>query len=161
MGAMAFQITSLSIVYPTVCSGADQRKHQSSASLAFVRGIHRWPVNSPHKWPVTRKMFPFDDVIMRPGAHDARLCSNPGHARERPPFSVDSKSHLYTCAQSKLNKIYIWGDSFRITHEEGHLFPSDSNNPCVCTPPKVNIKYACVCIKIWYHRNSLSLMPIS
>ena len=31
---------------------------------AFVRGIHRWPVNSPHKWPVTRKMFPFDDVIM-------------------------------------------------------------------------------------------------
>ena len=41
-----------------------QRKHQSSASLAFVRGIHRVPVNSPHKWPVTRKMFPFDDVIM-------------------------------------------------------------------------------------------------
>ena len=29
-----------------------------------VRGIHRWPVNSPHKGPVTRKMFPFDDVIM-------------------------------------------------------------------------------------------------
>ena len=47
-----------------VYSGADQRKHQSSASLAFVLGIHRWPVNSPHKWPVTRKMFPFDDVIM-------------------------------------------------------------------------------------------------
>ena len=44
--------------------GGDQRKHQSSASLAFVRGIHRWPVNSPHKGPVTRKMFPFDDVIM-------------------------------------------------------------------------------------------------
>ena len=46
------------------CSGADQRKHQSSALLAFVMGIHRWPVNSPHKGPVTRKMFPFDDVIM-------------------------------------------------------------------------------------------------
>ena len=44
-------------------SGADQRK-TSSASLAFVRGIHRSPVNSPHKWPVTRKMFPFDDVII-------------------------------------------------------------------------------------------------
>ena len=43
---------------------ADQRKHQSSASLAFVRGIHRGPVNSPRKWPVTRKMFPFDDAIM-------------------------------------------------------------------------------------------------
>ena len=64
MGAIVFQITSLTIVYSTVYSDADQRKHQSSASLAFVRGIHRGPVNSPHKWPVTRKMFPFDDVIM-------------------------------------------------------------------------------------------------
>ena len=45
-------------------SGADQRKHQSSEALAFVRGIHRWPVNSPHKRPVMRKMFPFDDAIM-------------------------------------------------------------------------------------------------
>ena len=51
-------------VYSTVYSGADQRKHQSSASLTFVQGIHRWPVNSPHKGPVTRKMFSFDDVIM-------------------------------------------------------------------------------------------------
>ena len=64
LGAMASQITSLTIVCSTIYSGPDQRKHQNSASLAFVRGIHRWPVNSPHKWPVTRKMFPFDDVIM-------------------------------------------------------------------------------------------------
>ena len=64
MGTMASQITSLTIVYSTAYSGADQRKHQSSASLAFVRGIHQGPVNSPHKWPVKRKMFPFDDVIM-------------------------------------------------------------------------------------------------
>ena len=62
MSLMASQITSLTIVYSY--SGVDQRKHQSSASLAFVRGIHRGPVNSPHKRPVTRKMFPFDDVIM-------------------------------------------------------------------------------------------------
>ena len=61
MGAIASQITSLTIVYSTVYSDADQRKHQSSASLAFVRGIHRGPVNSPHKGPVTRKIFPFDD----------------------------------------------------------------------------------------------------
>ena len=64
MGAMAAQITSLTIVHSTVYSGAGQRKPQSSASLAFMWGIHLWPVNSPHKWPVTRKMFPFDDVIM-------------------------------------------------------------------------------------------------
>ena len=64
MSEMASQITGVSIVCSTVCSGADQRKHQSSASLVFVRGIHRWAVNSPHKGPVTRKMFSFDDVIM-------------------------------------------------------------------------------------------------
>ena len=52
------------IVYSTVYPGSDQRNYQSSVSLAFVWGIHRWPVNSPHKGPVTRKTFPFDDVIM-------------------------------------------------------------------------------------------------
>ena len=57
MGSMASRITSLTIVYSTIYSGADQRKHQSSASLAFVRGIHRGPVNSPHKGPVTRNWF--------------------------------------------------------------------------------------------------------
>ena len=64
MGAMASQITSVSIVYAIICSDTNQRKHQSSASLAFVRGIHRGPVNSRHQRPVTRKMSPFDDVIM-------------------------------------------------------------------------------------------------
>ena len=65
MDAVLCQITSLTINYSTVSSGSDQRKHQSPASLAYVRRTHRWPVNSPHKWPVTRKMFPFDDVIMK------------------------------------------------------------------------------------------------
>ena len=72
-GTIASQITSLTSVYSTVYSGADQSKHQSSASLAFVWGIHRGPVNSPHKWPVTRKMFPFDDVIM---ISDWRRCNS-------------------------------------------------------------------------------------
>ena len=57
MGAIASQIAIPTSVYSTDYSSADQRKHQSSASLAFV--------NSPHKWPVMRKMFPFDDVIMK------------------------------------------------------------------------------------------------
>ena len=64
MGAIASQITSFAIVNTTVYSDADQRKHQSSASLVFVSGIYRGPVNSPHKWPVTRKKFPTHDVIM-------------------------------------------------------------------------------------------------
>ena len=64
MTMLASQITSLPVVCSIVYSDVNQRKHQSSASLAFVREIHRGPVNFPHKWPVTRKMFPFDDVIM-------------------------------------------------------------------------------------------------
>ena len=63
MGVMASQITAVSIVYATVCSGTDQRKHQRSGPLAFVRGIHRWPVNSLHKGSVTWKMFPFAVVM--------------------------------------------------------------------------------------------------
>ena len=64
MSTMASQMTRLTIVCSAVYSDADQRKHQSPASLDFVRGIHRWPVNSSHKGPATRKMFPFDDIIM-------------------------------------------------------------------------------------------------
>ena len=65
MSAMAFEITTLTIVYSIVYSGAYKKTHQNSSSLAFVQGIHQWPVNSPHKEPVTRrKMYPFDDVIM-------------------------------------------------------------------------------------------------
>ena len=80
MGAIAFQITSLAIVYLTVYSDADRGKPQSSAPLDFVRGIRRWPVNSPHKWPVTRKMFPFVDVIMCVGI---------------PQYLLYSKQHNY------------------------------------------------------------------
>ena len=79
MSEIASQITSLTIVYSTVHSGTDQSKHQSSASLAFVWEIHRWPVNFPHKWPVTRKIFPFDDVIMDPNG----LC-----------WSINAPDHL-------------------------------------------------------------------
>ena len=61
---MASQITGVSIIYSTVCSDAHKRYHQNSASLAFVRRIHQWPLNSLHKGPVTPKMFPFDDIIM-------------------------------------------------------------------------------------------------
>ena len=64
MSAMASQITSLTVVYSTVYSDADQRKHESSASLAFVWGEFTGTGEFPHKGPVTQKMFPFDDVIM-------------------------------------------------------------------------------------------------
>ena len=61
---MPSQIISVSTVNSTVCSGRDQRKHQSSTSVALVRGIHRWPMDSPHRGPIMRKVFPFNDIIM-------------------------------------------------------------------------------------------------
>ena len=73
MTMLASQITSLPVVCSIVYSDVNQRKHQSSASLAFVREIHRGPVNFPHKWPVTRKMFPFDDVIMNKTAQSLTM----------------------------------------------------------------------------------------
>ena len=71
MNAVTSLITNL--VHSTVYSGADQRKHQSSTSLAFVWEIHRWPVNSPYKGPITLKMFPVDYVIM-----DTEKMGSPG-----------------------------------------------------------------------------------
>ena len=55
MSAMASQITGAFFVCSTVWSGADQWKHQSSSSLAFGMRKRRWPVDTPHKGPVTRK----------------------------------------------------------------------------------------------------------
>ena len=77
MNVLASQITSLAIVYSSVYPGADQRKYQSSGSLAFVPGIHRWPMNSPHKGPVTRNMLPFDDVIMAWNENTSRNRTRP------------------------------------------------------------------------------------
>ena len=115
MGTMAPQITSLTIVYTTVYSGADQRKYQSSASLAFVRGIHRRPGNSPHKWPVAQKCFPFDDVIMwyeivndqRSYVWFESLFSNPTHSF--PQLFVSAGPNL------QAHQNIIWLRSYKIS----------------------------------------------
>ena len=108
MNTMPSHITSLAIVYTTVYSGADQRKHQSSASLAFVRGIHRRPVNFPHKWPVTRTMFPFDDVIMCP------MC--------RRIIMLETSIRLYFCSTSGpwqvCDLLYLYGGCFCVLYRE-------------------------------------------
>ena len=77
------------IVYSTVYSGTHQREHQSSASLAFVRGIHWSPVNSPHKWTVTGKMFPFHDVIMVVGDQNSDITSPTKEATARNDIPCD------------------------------------------------------------------------
>ena len=77
------------------------KKHQSSASLAFVRGIHRWPVHFPHKRPVTRKIFPFYDVIMNN--------ATTSNVERRPDIKqkITSISHTSGWAISCLCK-YFW-----------------------------------------------------
>ena len=109
MGVIVSQITSLMIVFSTVYLETDQRKHQSSASLAYVRGIHRRPVNSLHKWPVMRKMFPYDDVIMQ--------CSIPSlqwHHNEHDGVSNHQRLHcllncLFRRRSKKTSKLCIAG----------------------------------------------------
>ena len=105
MGAIVSQITSLTIVYSIVYSDADQRKHQSSASLAFVRVIHRGPVNFPHKWPVTRKMFPLDDVIMATAWLPKFLPSN-GHNCFLACYSIWADSEWFVSVAAKM----VWSD---------------------------------------------------
>ena len=105
MSVMASQITSLTIVYSSVYSGAGQRKHQSSASLAFVRGIHRSPVNSPHKWPLTRKMFPFDGVIMtRTFSLLQMTCRRIGY--QRPCYWLDGSSGTLFSTSNNFNHLF-------------------------------------------------------
>ena len=97
MGAAASQITGVSIVYSAVCSDADERKHQSPVSLAFVRGIHRWPVTSPHKGPVAQKMFPFDDVIMIDAIYFLTQSS----------LQIGHRRHIIYCFTTE--RTLIWG----------------------------------------------------
>ena len=115
MDAIASQITSLTVVYSIVYSDADQRKHQSSASLAFVREIHRGPVNSPHKWPVTRKTFPFDDAIMiqwiyiRKTLNVKSICCNTTAVSCKPvPTTGNVKTSLHVSVEDMLASDHAW-----------------------------------------------------
>ena len=111
MGEIASHITSLTIVYSTVYSRADQRKHQSSASLAFVWLIHRGPVNSPHKWPVTRKMFPLDDVIM--SAHYTHIYLTPTVVKSQCCHIIQNKWRYRARTTNEHHQYIGWGQKLR------------------------------------------------
>ena len=111
MDATASQITSLTIVYSIVYSDADQIKHQSSASLAFVRGIHRRPVNSPHKWPVTRKMFPFDDVIMKISNYRYFTCVH--NLLHSPCKQLSARTHVYYMFYSIVLYVLFYSKAYK------------------------------------------------
>ena len=114
MDAMAYPITSVTTIYSTVYSAVNQRKHQSSASLAFVRGIHRWPVNSPHKWPITRQMFPFDDVIMKHCGMCVAFLESVFH-RRYPPNAFRNNSFIKSlCGQwTPVTTLHIWEQLYK------------------------------------------------
>ena len=122
MGAMASQITSLTIVYSNVYWGADQRKHQRSASLAFVRGIHRWPVKSPHKGPVTRKASLFDDVIMHIYHMYSMQCVVKSHIDMKSSFSyrMQIEPASFWSSMSLIGRVY--------SIERDALFTNPANN---------------------------------
>ena len=137
MGASASQITSLTIVHLTVYSDTDQRKHQSSASLAFVRGIHREPVNSPHKWPVSRKIIPFHDVIM--ARHLAIRTKGPryGFCGIRLPFNLTEVSALL--AHRRLSK-FIALHAFIHQTFQFRYYPKSHDDVCY------RLVHTCKCI---------------
>ena len=134
MGTISSQITNLTIVYSTVYSGADKKKHQSSASLAFVRGIDRRPVNSPHKRSATRKMFPFGDVIVKRLNYDDDLVSFQSIESRFSPF-VQFISYIYLLHShnhnhNKNGNCGIWFDDLFV-----YLFIYDSSftfYPFIC-----------------------------
>ena len=161
---MASQITSLTIVYLSIYSGADQRKHESPASLAFVRGIHRWPVNYPHKGPVTRKMFPFDDVIME-SCHEANYvitagCHNDNLRCHQLRHHDNSWCSVFYTANSY---IYVGIDAWEKTHitcfnywlPNCHLYVPHTWSLCYLTP--------CIChniiidIKWWFKHDTRTI----
>ena len=118
MGIVASQITSLTIVYAIVSSCADQRKEQSSTSLAFVRGIYQWHVISSHKGPVTPKMFPFDDFTMEYSGTSMILLLVPGYIRKYLTF-VPNNSKQHVSSQWTVNSLWpidvIWRQGTRTT----------------------------------------------
>ena len=100
------------------------RKHQSSASLAFVRGIHRWPVNSSQKRPVTRKMCAFDDVIM--SVWDKRNFWSPGG----PPLADHWVAQSVLSGPLRLCAVRIWQYSlFSMWSFDGKGFGSPNGPP--------------------------------
>ena len=127
---MASQITSISVVYWTIYSGSDQRKNQSSASLAFVWGIHRWPVNSPHKGPVTRKMFPFDDVIMINSIHPTMF--HRWITEDIPWYDFTNPKNPYIISDSSTN----WSQWY--FHHSMYILPQ-----AVLTSNTVQMAYRC------------------
>ena len=132
---------------------ADQRKYQSSASLAFVRGIHRSPVNSPHKWPVTRKMFPFNCVILSPERisrktsklYESRLVLVPTRSggpilcAKSPLLFLNVLVHAAQCRD--IPSLYIITDQLHVLHTKVR-FLIQQPQPTICFTQSLRTKWS-------------------
>ena len=166
MTMLPSQITSLTVVYSIVCSGVDQSKHQSSASLAFVQEIHRGPVNFPHKWPVTRKMFPFDDVIMKYLILSWRYgCIYHGTELVWPPVTYFTKVLFCDWKYWFWNRVY---NCILESHKESHFFSGNGlinrkrtvTGVCCCKISKSVTESVSIMIRIYILNNTFLMQSI-
>ena len=134
--------------YPIVYSVADPRKYQSSGSLAFVWGIHRWPANSSHKRPVTRKIFPPDDVIM--------ILAKCGVSPDHPPHGWTSSFHtmvydLETTLPRPLMELhnYLW-PPYANGHERHPMKWIDSCWQYIKSDSMTNMHIGIIMRNMWY-----------
>ena len=111
----------------TVCSDADHRKHQSSASLAFVWGTRRWPLNFPHKGPVTRKIFPFNDVIMLHEAIDSFYSPAASNAASNSIVTRNLSMAYWMWKATTCLKITIYWPFIGMTGKLTHWFLGDGS----------------------------------
>ena len=164
MSAMASQITSLTVVYSIVYSGAHQRKHQTSASLAIVRGIHRWLVNFLHIGPVTRKVFPFDDVIISSCELYfylviAQLLLDPNELLTHSLRPWGSKLGQLDCGANKArNRVHIhWSVTLLYVHTLYRLFNNRSARRPHAISSTILNEVAWTTLVIWNHRREKEL----
>ena len=155
IGTIAFLINSLRSVYSTLYSDADQRKHQSSAWLAFVWGIHREPVNSPHKWPVTRKMFPFDDVIVIIGINGGVLLHRPPLYWNRVRGINYNRLHVHY-NNEEISKLIM--SPLSVT---GWLSPQRFSNAKNVSKSWCQHGYKCPCVELIGEIRIIIILPIS
>ena len=150
---MTSRITNLTIVYSAVDSGADEGEHQSFASLAFARGIHRWPVSYPHKGPTTPKFFSFDDAIMNPTKKNKIL-----------DFGLSSYKFKQFWHQLKFTNslLFDWKGSMPTNYPHQCSFFYVANYPRQCSffyahklsPPIFNVRFVEITKKYQYFKIS-------
>ena len=127
-------------LFNSLC-GPTLKKHQSAHCWPFVRGIHRWPVNSPHKRPVTRKKLPFDDVIMP--RHDRhKLNTFQGEQRgmsgDEKLFRIKFQFHshvtlwiAYTTTGIQFNHIESATDYYKLSLYRGNILYDSAHSTAI------------------------------